>query len=137
MASKAPLVYKCPCCGEGAVTRLAKGCRDCGIPLRLQGEFIAPHCYLYLAEEDKWVWLDESLVRTPWEEGWKRRPRRCPDFRSWTDKYPRRPTGLEPDKAGEGAAGVTDGFVFIARPPRAPRAPSTPKPRRASKSRKP
>src|SRR5262245_22938852 len=125
MLGRAPTVYQCPCCGQAAVTRLAKSCRDCGIGLRLEGEIIFPHSYLYLADEKKWVWLDESLSRKPWEDGWKRRPTRHPRFSSWTDRFPGRPTGFEPGAQGDES--LTAGSVFIARPPRKRRTPRTSK----------
>lgn len=97
MPSKAPSVYHCPCCGATTTARLAKRCRECNIPLHLEGEYMADPCYLYLFKEKKWVWFESGLMK-PWEDGWKRRPKHYSSpYYPWLEKYAGRPTGL-PEK---------------------------------------
>jgi hypothetical protein len=75
-------------------TRLRKCCRDCDVPLRLQGELMFPPCYLYLSKEKKWVWFESGIMKN-WEDGWKRRPKAYKSsYSPWLAKYPGRATGL-------------------------------------------
>jgi len=59
MASKAPNVYRCPCCGSTFVHRRAKACPQCAIPLHLEGEYMVEPCYLYC----------KRLTNTPVRQG--------------------------------------------------------------------
>lgn len=102
MASKAPPIYDCPCCGSKFVNRRSKRCRGCDIPLHLEGEYIVQPCYLYLRKEKKWFWF-ESGLKKPWEDGWKRRPKHLKSsYFPWLEQYPGRPTGLPEHKAETG-----------------------------------
>jgi hypothetical protein len=97
MTSKAPGVYRCPCCDSTFVNRRAKRCPQCDIPLHLEGEYMVEPCYLYLYNERKWVWFQNHEM-LPWEDGWKRRPKSYKSsYYPWLEQYPDRPTGL-PEK---------------------------------------
>jgi hypothetical protein len=60
---------------------------------------MATPCYLYWSKEKKWVWLDEAGEEKPWEDGWKRRPKKLMSSPwHWLEKYPGRRTALPDPK---------------------------------------
>ena len=101
MISKAPSVYRCPCCGSTFIHRPARGCPQCDIPLHLEGEYMVELCYLYLHKEARWVWFQGGKpIR--WEDGWKRRPKTYQSENyPWLNQYPVRQAGLVERKPDE------------------------------------
>jgi hypothetical protein len=92
MTSKAPSYYRCPCCDSTFVHRRGRRCPQCDIALHLEGEYMVEPCYLYRYEEKKWVWFEGNEMH-PWEDGWKRRPKKYKSaYCSWLEQYPNRPT---------------------------------------------